>query len=300
MNQHALRSFFLLGCLWPLSSYAQLLPNADYSVRIKSISERWELDSATRQGTFLLTSYKPFYVTAGRWSNNPNTQPTSENPNYASPFPIEYNNYEAKFQLSFKTKVLQTIFWGYGDLWVAYTQKAHWQIYNTNISRPFRELNYEPEVILNFPIRYKLFGFKGRTLGIAFNHQSNGRELPLSRSWNRIMVHTALERPHWIVILRPWWRLPDEDDENPLIAEYIGRGEATVVYSTGRHQFYFVGTHPLRLKTLDRGSTQFNWVFQIRGHLRGQAQFSSGYGETLIDYNHRQTTIGLGVSFIDW
>jgi outer membrane phospholipase A len=41
---------------------------------------------------------------------------------YVAPAGVDYNNIETKFQLSFKTKVLQSIFWGHGDLWLAYTQ----------------------------------------------------------------------------------------------------------------------------------------------------------------------------------
>ncbi len=277
-----------------------MLGNAD-KIIAKSITERWELDSASQRGTFRLTSYKPFYVTAGRWSNNPNNFPASENPDYAVTEPFEFNNYEARFQLSFKTKILQDIFWGQGDLWVGYLQVAHWQIYNTNLSRPFRELNYEPELIMNFGVNYNLFGFQGRTLGFSFNHQSNGRELPLSRSWNRVIFHAGFERDHWGLVLRPWIRIPDEEDENPLITDFIGRAEATVIYSRNKVQMYAVITNSLRFGGgNNRGGAQFNVVFPIRANLRAQFQVFDGYGETLIDYNHRQTTIGLGVSFVDW
>ncbi len=290
----------LFLCILQVSVHAQaLLKNKKQGIASnKNIVQRWELDSASKRGTFLLTSYKPFYITAGRWSSNPNQQPSSENPAYSSSTPIQYNNYEAKLQLSFKSKVLQSIFWGYGDLWVAYTQRAHWQIYNTEISRPFRELNYEPELILNFPLNIKVGGLMTRTIGVAFNHQSNGRELPLSRSWNRVMFHMSFENKHWQLTLRPWIRIKDEEDENPMITDYIGRGEATLVYDQGKHQFYLQATHSLAKS--NRGSAQLNWVFPIRGNLRGQLQISEGYGETLIDYNHRQTTVGLGISFVDW
>lgn len=265
----------------------------------QTISQRWELNPEDKKGTFRLVSYKPIYVTAGRWSSNPNKQPVSENPDYSLPTAQPYNQYEAKFQLSFKSKLIQSMFWGVGDLWVGYTQLAHWQIYNTELSRPFRELNYEPELLLNFPLKFKLLGFMARTAGVSFNHQSNGRELPRSRSWNRIIFHMGFEREHWQVVLRPWIRLRDEEDENPGITDYVGRGEMTIIYGWKKHTVYGVFTNSLAANN-NRGSAQLNYVLPVRNNLRAHFQFFTGYGETLIDYNHRQTTLGLGISFVDW
>ena len=74
------------------------------------MTERWELDAAHHKGVFIITPYKPVFVTAGRYSDNPNTKPTSENPLYSLPFRVAYNNYEAKFQFSLKTKVIYGMF----------------------------------------------------------------------------------------------------------------------------------------------------------------------------------------------
>ncbi len=266
----------------------------------QTMTQRWELDSASRRGTFLITPFKPVYFTAGRRSNNPNRRPVSENPLYSLLFPVDYNNYECKFQLSFKTKLVEGLIKDKGDIWVGYTQKAHWQIYNEKLSRPFRELNYEPEVILNFPTQFPLLGFNTRMLGIIFNHQSNGRALPLSRSWNRIIFQAGFERKNWQVFLRPWIRLHDKDDENPAIQNYIGRAEAIIVRNLGRHQLSVIGTHSMRLGRNNRGSLQANWVLPVFRNIKVQAQFTHGYGETLVDYNHKQTTFGISVSFMEW
>ena len=265
-----------------------------------TLSQRWELDSASRRGTFLITPYKPIYVTAGRWSSDPNEQPVSENPLYNYPFYIPLGRYEARFQLSLKVKVLQGIFGEHGDLWVGYTQKSHWQVYNTTFSRPFRETNYEPELLLNFATNFSVLGLKTRMLGLSLTHQSNGRAIPLSRSWNRVILQAGFERGKWVVLLRPWWRLPDSEDENPAISDYIGRGDATLIYRAGRHLFSVVGSHSLRGGAHNRGQVQFDWTFPVSGNLRGDLQLLHGYGETLIDYNHSQTTIGVAVSFVNW
>ncbi len=193
---------------------------------------------------------------------------------------------------------MQGIFWKRGDFWIAYTQRSHWQIYNQVLSRPFRETNYEPEVILNFPTNFNFFGLKSSMAGVAFTHQSNGRAVPLSRSWNRIIGHIGFEKNHWSVILRGWHRLKDEEDENPAISDYLGRGDAQVIYFLKRNIFSLRGIHSLRLENNNHGQIQFDWSFPVTKNLKGHFQFIEGYGETLIDYNHRQTIMGLGISLV--
>jgi phospholipase A1 len=266
----------------------------------QTMTERWELDAAHHKGVFIITPYKPVFVTAGRYSDNPNTRPTSENPLYSLPFKVNYNNYEAKFQFSLKTKVIHGLFNNRADLWVAYTQQAHWQIYNEPLSRPFRELNYEPEVILNFPVHYSVLGFTGKMVSLVFNHQSNGRALPLSRSWNRIMLNAGFERDAWQVFLSGWYRLHDEVDENPAVSDFVGRGRGTFIYNLGKQQFSLMVASGLRLSHPGRGSVQFGWTFPVINNLRLTLQLADGYGETLMDYNHRQATIGVAVALIDW
>lgn len=281
-------------------SRAQDTGNRLFDPETRSLTQRWELDSAHRKGTFRLVAHKPMYVLAGNWTSNPNKQPVSENPAYSFTKPIPIDAVEMKFQLSFKTKVLQGIFWGHGDLWAGYTQTSRWQLYNPELSRAFRETNYEPEGMLTFATRYKLLGFEGRMLGIGFTHQSNGRALPASRSWNRIILQAGFERENWIILLRPWFRIPDEDDENPEIMNYVGRGDLLVSHQIKGHQLSLLARHSLRFGENNRGSMQFDWAIPISGNLKGHLQIFSGYGESMIDYNHRQTTIGLGVSLVAW
>ncbi len=49
-----------------------------------------------------------------------------------------------------------------------------------------------------------------------------------------------------------------------------------------------------------RGSAQLDWVFPLSGALHGYFQAFSGQGESLVDYNHRQTKLGLGVTIAGW
>lgn len=283
-------------------SNAQIQALNSDKAKPKNMTQRWELDTTAARGTFLITPYKPIYILLGKYSSNPNEKPHSENnaPEYIVPENLNYDNMELKFQLSFKTKVLQSFLWGRADLWVAYTQKSFWQIYNVKLSRPFRETNYEPEVILNFPVKVRFLGFKTRMVGIAYNHQSNGKSDPFSRSLNRFIVHAGFERKNWTVYLRSWYGMSDYGGDNPDISNYLGRGDINVIYTKNGNVFSFIGGYNMNFNSNPRGISEFSWSYPIKNNLKAYFQVSHGYGESLIDYNHLQTTVGVGISLIEW
>ncbi len=265
------------------------------------LDSRWELAKDSKLGVFQLRAYKPMYLLPAFWTSRVNETPSSPNPDNTVTEPLPLQDIEAKFQLSFKTKFAENLFGDNGDLWGAYTQSSRWQVYNGEESRPFRETNYEPEVMLVFRNNYSLAGWKGRMAGIGFNHQSNGRGDPLSRSWNRVIATIGLDRDNWALVLRPWWRVPDgNDDDNPDIEDYIGRGDAMLTWTHRGHMLTVLGRHSLRGGDDSRGALQVDYGFPINRSFRGHLQLFHGYGESLIDYNHKATYVGLGISLLDW
>lgn len=262
------------------------------------LDRRWELDAASKQGEFHLRAYKPVYLLPAFYTSSVNKTPSSPAPGRTVTTPRDLQPVEAVYQISLKTKLWEDLLGG--DLWTGYTQVSHWQIYNGAQSRPFSETNYEPELMYIRPTDYELFGWNGRLLGITADHQSNGRSQPLSRSWNRIMLNLGFERDGWSLMLRPWWRVPDSDDDNPDISDYMGRGDLQLVHVWNGHEFALMARHSLRGGDRSHGALQFDWAFPISGDLRGHLQLFDGYGQSLIDYNHRAWYVGVGLSLLEW
>ncbi len=265
------------------------------------LDSRWELAKDSKLGLFNMRAYKPVYLFPAFWTSNVNKTPSSPNPDNVVTTPQALDSLETKFQLSFKTKAWEDLFGSNGDIWMGYTQSSRWQTYNSEQSRPFRETNYEPEVLLVFRNGYHIAGWNGRMAAIGINHQSNGRGDPLSRSWNRVMFNVGLDREDWALMVRPWVRIGDgSDDDNPDIDDYIGRGDVTLTHVRDGHEFSLMARHSLRSGDRAHGALQFDWGFPIHRAFRGHLQVFSGYGESLIDYNHKATYVGLGISLLEW
>ena len=242
-----------------------------------------------------------------RKSTNPNNLPTSPGIGNAGVTPNDIDALEAKFRLSFKTSMYTNTDLDLGGfktfrLWGAYTQQSSWQVFNTRNSSPFRETNYEPELIAAFATG-KESGFKLLNLGLT--HQSNGRPNPESRSWNRVYAQGGWEWDNTSLLARAWWRIPENilKDDNPDIVHYIGRAEVVARWEPDdRSQAVLVAIRNNLNLNQNIGFVQVDWSLPVAlgTAARMHAQFTSGYGESLIDYNHRQNTFGLGFSFREW
>ena len=264
-----------------------------------SLASRWELDE--KHGTFRLGAHRPLYALLHATDRtNPLPHSPTRLPDGLSPLHLQHA--DAKLQVSFKTKLAQDVLGGDADLWFGYTQLSLWQAINSEYSSPFRESNYEPEVILVKPLRDDFGPIRAAYASVALNHQSNGQGGTLSRSWNRLIGEVAFSSGGATLQVRPWVRLDassDTHDDNPDIEDYMGRGELIAAYRAGRHVLTLRGRHSLRGGEHSHGSAQLDWAYRLAGTLNAHVQLFTGYGESLIDYNLRQTTVGVGLSFLD-
>ncbi|MCM2679029.1 phospholipase A [Echinimonas agarilytica] len=210
----------------------------------------------------------------------------------------DLTDHEIKYQLSVMFPLYRGIFGKNTTLAGSFTQVALWQATNSDISAPFRETNYEPQIFVAWFTDYDVLGLKLRWIETGFNHQSNGRGQDLSRSWNRVFANFLFERGDFSMNVRPWVRLSEDsdDDDNPDIDEYLGNHRLDFAYRydqsvfTARTRYSFEG---------NKGSAELGWSYQLTQNMRVYAQVFTGYGETLIDYNHNQTRIGFGVMLND-
>ncbi len=270
------------------------------------LSKYWELEASDKRGIFNFVGYQQNYVLPLHYTSHINRAPQS--PTQATVLQPDYRREEAKFQLSLRTKLAQDVPLIGGDVWAAFTQQAMWQIYNGADSKPFRNTDYQPELIYVLPspksLRALPLGWQWRYTQLGLAHQSNGQSDPLSRSWNRVYLGAGFERGDWSFTARYNQRLNEniETDNNPDLVSYRGRGEFQLNWAHGLHTASLL--YRTSLTSANYGAIQAEWTYPIfKDHPNGLRWFVhgfSGYGETLTDYNFRQTSLGVGVTFLQF
>ncbi len=271
-----------------------------------AMSRVWELDPGDKRAPFSARSYQPNFFLPLHYSSDINREPSSPTHPARVSHP-KYRSFEAKLQISLRAKVAEDLLLPGADLWVAYTQRSLWQLWDARESSPFRSTDYQPEVIYVVPIPAQIgklpLGWNWRMLQLGFAHHSNGQSDPLSRSWNRVSLGAGLERGDFSVQVRGNQRVRLESkDDNPDLTDYLGRGEINLAWLSGKSTLGLIWRS--NFQAFDRGSLQFDFTRPVFADqpagLRWYLQLFHGYGETLLDYNHRQTSLGLGLSILQF
>lgn len=260
------------------------------------VNERLAGEWQAYDNPFALALYRPNYFIYGYQFSEPNTAPFQSTLTAGN---AKFQNIEAKFQISLKFPLALNLIGDNGDLIVGYTNRSFWQMFNHSLSSPFRETDHEPEAWFRWRTDYDLWGGKVRVFNAGFDHQSNGQSGTLSRSWNRLYLESLYERGRLALNLRLWHRLNEApgSDDNPDITNYMGHFELTGIYHTGQSEFSVMLRH---VPGTGHGAVQADWSYPLYKNLRAYLQWFDGYGESLIDYNHRTRSIGLGVQLGEW
>lgn len=295
---------------------------------ISIMEKHWNMGTGSKRAKniFVFWPYRPCYFLPLAYNSTPNRDAALDfDPD------AKANNNEVKFQLSLKyqlwrdmirNKEIQDIITKSTgiqgiDLWFAYTQLSFWQLYNKAFSAPFRDTNYEPEILLNFRMQQEipyLMETKLQFINVGFNHQSNGRSEPLSHSWNRIVANVGFEKyfgpekkDAFELLLKTWYRLPEDkdDDDNPDISRYLGYGELWGTLYWKNQRFAVMLRNNLRSE--NKGAVQLEWSMPLSSiheklakNFSFYVQYFNGYGESLLDYNKNINRISAGVMLADW
>lgn len=216
----------------------------------------------------------------------------------------------AKFQFSFKYRLLN-----FGDaeapdaskrtLQFGYTQRSLWDI--DGDSSPFYDTSYTPSLFFESlaPARedggwFTWLGWQG-----GYQHESNGRDSTDSRSLNTLFVRPGAALGNldgWHLIFSPRLRTYFGGlDNNPRLKDYRGYTEWSFTF--GKNEGPSLTYTGWSGKDFDHFTTQLDLTIPLRMKIVDFGtflllQYYNGYGESLLDYDHRSETVRAGISLV--
>lgn len=262
------------------------------------IKERAKNEQAVRNNPFGVLAHRANYLLPISYSARPNNLPV---------YGYGLQRAEVKFQFSFKFPIGRPVWNDRIQFYGAYTNQSWWQAFNRDASAPFRETNHEPELFATIRTDLSPFGFDSAFIRAGISHQSNGQSGLRSRSWNRIYAGLVMEKEGWVVSFRPWIRLPEDDktsptdpkgDDNPDIEDFTGHFELGL-FRRFSHKHSVTALIRQNFKT-HKGAIQIGYSYPLNKRFKGYIEVFDGYAESMIDYNHHNTRVGVGIQLTDW
>ena len=197
-----------------------------------------------------------------------------------------------QFQFSLRYDFATNVFGLHGIYSVAYTQHSFWQAYSK--SAYFRESNYNPEIFFTIPNPWKDHNKYVKAFRFSLEHQSNGRGGKYERSWQFLAASVYTQYKDIFIKLKGWMRIYGPRDYNPDLLNYLGHGSLQLTLPYKKNVFKLL----LRSNLSNHGAMKLSYSYPIAdtNGLFLYVQAFSGYGETLIDYNHYVNSCSIGFS----
>ena len=206
--------------------------------------------------------------------------------------PISQYSADAKFQLSLGLRLWNIK--GKADIFFTYSQHSVWDIYQK--SCPFRETAYNPGVWAIWQVKEPL------RLLFGIEHESNGLKDKESRSFNYLTV-ACLYAPydHWRFGVRAWYGYYDRDNIDHYY-RYRGVFHIWATFHTLNERFSATAlVNPSNIFRNYNIQIEAAWKMVKRGDWIPSLymQFSSGYGDTMLDYNRYHCKVRIGISLMN-
>nr|QGT50525.1 phospholipase [uncultured Helicobacter sp.] len=209
---------------------------------------------------------------------------------------------ETKFQFSFKLPVISHLFSPYGKFYFAYTQTAWFQNYNKKDSRPFRDLDYQPELFYSYERALGFLGGRFKSISAGYNHISNGEREARSRTENRLFVsanweHQMFKNGVFGVQAMAWVYFGKHNNgflhDNADLPKYRGYNDLWIYYKGSRHLLEFYARPVIARKYYPY--FELGWTIRISKNMGLYAQYLNGWGDNIYEYNIRSQRVGVGL-----
>ena len=219
----------------------------------------------------------------------------------------------AKFQFSFKYRLLGT-----GSelsekipalrrLFIGYTQRSLWNIDDN--SSPFYDTSYMPELLFESQSvlqEKEGGGIHWLVYQVGVKHESNGSPAFNSRSMNTVYFRPGVafgDLNGWNVIVAPRFHAYVGDlVDNPDLQDY--RGNVEFMAAVGRNDYFAVSVIGRLGRGGHKGSVEADLTIPVRAEFLLDFatyilnQYTNAYGESLLDYNVRSSSIRAGFSLV--